>query len=117
MGDLSENGAYRYAKFELGSLGRQLRELRFKLKNGYVPIIKSGRNPADAIDFGSTVTVRDGENFLTFLLVSQYESDPAQNKLSTESPIGRAVVGKRVGDVVKVKLPAGEREFEITHCL
>ncbi|MEP7167131.1 MAG: transcription elongation factor GreA [Candidatus Woesebacteria bacterium] len=113
MGDLSENGAYKYAKQELGDIGRQLRQVNYQLKFGHVVT----RASSNSIDFGSTVTIKNESRELTFMLVSQFESNPAENKLSTDSPIGSAVVGKKVGDTVTITLPAGETEYTITKVL
>ena len=110
MGDLSENGAYRYAKQELGDIGRQLRQINYQLKFGHV-VTKTSTD--GVIDFGSLVTIENTNRSLTFMLVSEFESNPAENKLSTDSPIGRAVLGKKVGDTVIIKLPNGEITYTI----
>jgi transcription elongation GreA/GreB family factor len=109
QGDLSENGAYKYAKFELGNIGRQLRDLKYKLTFGYVPV----KAAAGVIDFGATITIKNDTKDMTFMLVSEHESNPTQNKLSTNSPIGNAVKGKKVGDVVEVVAPAGVTKWKI----
>ena len=109
MGDLSENGAYKYAKFELGNIGRQLSQLKFLLENGYVPPKKTSTQ----VEFGCTVELQSSEKTVTYLMVSQYESDPKQHKLSMESPIGAALMNKKVGDHVSVTIPAGQKEFTI----
>lgn len=111
MGDLSENGAYKYAKQELGNIGRQIRDVRYKLKFGHVVTTRSTNGQ---IEFGSTITIENNERSLTFMLVSEYESNPSENKLSTASPIGKAVVGKKTGDLVTVQLPQGESLYTIT---
>lgn len=109
MGDLSENGAYKYAKFELGNIGRQLSQLKFFLENGYVPPKKASTQ----VEFGCTVELQTNEKTVSYVMVSQYESDPQQNKLSMESPIGAALMNKRVGDQVTVTIPSGQKEFKI----
>lgn len=109
MGDLSENGAYHAAKFELGNVGRQLRDVNHILANAYVPQAST----AGVAGFGRTITLSNGTKNLTFLLVSQYESDPKENKLSLESPIGQAVIGKKPGDVVEVTTPAGTVQYTV----
>ncbi len=109
QGDLSENGAYKAARFELGNVDRQIRLVKYQIRYGKV-IEKSGK---DSIDFGSTVVLDDGNQKMTFTLVGGYESDPMQHKLSTYSPIGKAVVGKKRGDTVNVQTPSGERQFKI----
>jgi transcription elongation factor GreA len=112
MGDLSENGAYHAAKFELGSIGRQLRELRHMLFNGYVPTIVANDGVAD---FGRTITLKNDEKEFSFILVSEYESDPKLGKLSLKSPIGAAVKGKKIGDTVEVETPKGMMKYIIQH--
>lgn len=109
MGDLSENGAYHAAKFELGSVGRQLRYVKHVLNNAYVPIVTDTHTAT----FGRTITLNNNGKKLTFLLVSQHESDVTANKLSMESPIGKAILGKKVGDEVLVTTPRGEVKYVI----
>lgn len=110
MGDLSENGAYHYAKFELGSIGRQIRELRPLLENGEIVEKKTA---SDVIEFGSQVTLKSNKKTVTYVLVSLHESNPAQGKLSFESPLGQMLVGKKVGDQVEVQAPGGTTTFLI----
>lgn len=113
QGDLSENGAYTYAKFELGSIGRQLRTLNHQLTNGFVADTPTDSTTAQ---FGTTVTLinQATQKELTFQLVSQYESDPTNQKLSTDSPIGNAALGKKVGETITVQLPKGETRYLIS---
>jgi transcription elongation factor GreA len=109
MGDLSENGAYHAAKFEFGSITRELRRLRDLLKRGKVTE-KSG---GSAIGFGSTVTVKHNGRDTTFTIVSMHESDPTTHKLSMESPLGKSLLGKEIGEVVSVQTPSGETQYSI----
>jgi len=109
MGDLSENGAYHYGKQELASYSRQLRQVQFLLKYGVV----TRSSHSGVVEFGSTVTVSDGKNERVYSIVSQYESDPYTGKISLESPIGLALVGKKVGDVVSITVPAGEIKYKV----
>lgn len=108
MGDLSENGAYKYAKFELGSLNRQLKELRYLLENGEIFV-----KPASTgvVTFGSTVVLKTNGKKITYTLVNQHESDPSQGKLSLESPLGSLLLGKKVGETVSLVLPKGKTEY------
>jgi transcription elongation factor GreA len=106
MGDLSENGAYTSAKFELGNVDRELRRLNFNLKYGKV--VESTQS--DKVAFGSRVTVELAGKEYTYLLVGSQESDPTQAKLSLESPVGMALLGKRVGEKAIVTMP--ERTIE-----
>lgn len=110
MGDLSENGAYTAAKFELGTIGRQLRAVRHILDNGYIHETKTA---AGVADFGRVITLKSNDRTLTFTLVSEYESNPAEQKLSLNSPIGQAVRGKKVGDTVEVLAPTGITTYKI----
>jgi len=110
MGDLSENGAYKAAKFELGGINRQLRELSFVLKYAYVPEITT----EVVAGFGKTITLKNEEKELVFILVGEYEADPEKMKFSLSSPIGVAVAGKFVGDEVVVISPKGETSYLIS---
>lgn len=109
MGDLSENGAYHAARFELSSIDRELRRLTYLLRFGEVVETVD----KDYIDFGNRVTLDDGKQQFTFTLVSKYEADPSKQKLSIYSPIGRAIMGKRRGDKVIVNAPAGQKTYTI----
>lgn len=110
QGDLSENGAYKYAKLELASLNRQLREVRFLLDNG---VVTEKSNNTTQAQFGHTVTITDGKAKMRFTLVTHHESNPSQGKLSIESPIGASLLGKKVGEVTQVKTPAAEISYTI----
>lgn len=110
QGDLSENGAYHYGKFELGSISRQLRSVKHQLSNGYII-----RKPTDntVVQVGHTVTLTANRTLSTYTLVSQYEANPKDGKISIESPIGQAVLGKKVGEAIEVNTPAGQRSYTI----
>lgn len=111
MGDLSENGAYKAARFELSDIDRRLRRLKFLLRFGQIAEVKN----TGVVGFGSRVTLDDGQKQMTFTLVEGYESDPKQQKLSVFSPIGKAIVGKRAGDKVIVTAPAGQTTYTIVN--
>jgi transcription elongation factor GreA len=115
MGDLSENGAYQYAKFELSSINRQLRELHHQLAHGEI----REKNVDDTtVSFGQMVVLETQtgtkKTTRTYTLVSKYEADPLQGKISDESPLGQAIIGKKVGDTVIVHAPAGEVTYTIS---
>lgn len=110
MGDLSENGAYTYAKFELGSIGRQLRQLRHLLQNGY---IQEKKAHTGRVDFGSIVTLNHKGKSVTYTIVSVHESNIREGKLSTESPLGAAIMDKTAGESVTITIPAGEATYLI----
>ncbi|OGJ15898.1 MAG: hypothetical protein A2632_01895 [Candidatus Pacebacteria bacterium RIFCSPHIGHO2_01_FULL_46_16] len=109
MGDLSENGAYRYAKFELGSIGRQLRRINHLLEHGMV--VQQAKH--SQVQFGSSVTLTGPKGTQTVLIVSEHESDPTQHKLAMTSPIGAAIMGKVAGDCVNVVTPRGAVQYTI----
>lgn len=109
MCDLSENGAYHAAKHELGNVRRQLRSVNHILKYAYVPKISK----SNVVKFGSQVTLENNGKKIEFTLVSQYESNPLEKKLSMESPIGKAILNKQVGNKVIVTTPNGEVAYTI----
>lgn len=110
MGDLSENGAYKYAKSELGDIGRKMRTINHLLSEGTV-IEESAHT---SVEFGCTVTVVGQRGEKTFMMVSEHESNPKNNKLALSSPIGSALSGKKVGDDVIVETPNGQSSYSIT---
>ena len=110
MGDLSENGAYKAARFELSDIDRNIRRLTGLLKDAEV---KPARHDG-TIGFGNTVHLTKDNLKISFTLVSKFESDPLLSRLSTESPLGVALMGKRVGDTVTVNAPAGLMSYTVT---
>ena len=109
MGDLSENGAYTAAKFELGSIDREIRRLGYLIKYGVVTSSATG----NTIGFGNEITLEKDGKQMSFVLVSGYESNPVEKKLSEQSPFGKAVIGHKVGDTIVVVAPAGEISWKI----
>lgn len=114
MGDLSENGAYKYAKLELGNIGREIRKYKQLLAQGFIAPKTFGQK--GVIDFGSTVTVEkcdETKKQSTFMIVSEHESNPSQGKLAYSSPMGKVLIRKKIGDVVVVQTPNGESKYTI----
>jgi transcription elongation factor GreA len=112
-GDLSENAEYHAAKDRQGFVNARLGQLRKRLAE--VSMIDFTKIPRDRSGLGSIVAVLDtnrGEE-MTYHLVTTEEADAANGKVSTTSPIGRALLGKKVGDEVKVQSPGGVKELEI----
>jgi transcription elongation factor GreA len=107
MGDLSENGAYTSARFELGNVDRELRRIEFNLKYG---VIKEPENTGK-VGFGSKVTVELNGKEYAYTLVGTQESDPKKAMISLESPIGLALLGKKVGDKALVVMPDRTIEY------
>jgi transcription elongation factor GreA len=110
MGDLSENAEYSEAKDAQAFNEGRIAELSSLLKN--LTVVKNGGGNG-AVAMGSTVTVRAGDQGRKYVIVSFNEVDPAAGKISNESPIGIAFLGKKKGDKVKISTPRGEMEYEI----
>jgi transcription elongation factor GreA len=113
MGDLSENADYISAKEEQGFLEGRIQELEYILHNAQI-IAENSTGPRETVEVGTTVTIQEtGFPPEVYYMVGSKEADPEQGRISNESPIGQALLGKRVGNRVKVKTPAGELIFEI----
>jgi transcription elongation factor GreB len=114
QGDRSENAAYIYGKKRLREIDSRLRYLRNKLKDVTLLDV-SEQIQFDDVRFGAVVTVvDDDEKEKTWRLVDKDESDPKGMRISVQSPIGRALLGKTVGDYVEIQLPRGRTGLEIT---
>jgi transcription elongation factor GreA len=109
MGDLSENGAYTSARFELGNVDRELRRLEFNIKYGQV-VEAVGH---EKVGFGNKVTVELSGKEYVYLLVGTQESDPKKAMISLESPIGIALLGKKVGEKAVVSMPERTIEYRV----
>lgn len=112
LGDLSENAEYIAAKEAQGFLEGRIQELEFIIRH---TVIIDESPPGDTVSLGSRVTVKEdgGDGAETFQIVGKVEANPRQGKISIESPLGQALVGRRVGDVVRYNAPAGELIFHI----
>ena len=112
-GDLSENAEYDEAKSEQGFVEGEISELEAKIKK--VKVIDDNDIHTEDVGVGSIVKVKDLEFGDTeeYKIVGSAESDIAQNKLSNESPVGRGLIGAKVGQVVTIPIPDGEVQYEI----
>lgn len=112
-GDIAENAGYDEAKYQAGMNEGRILELREKLK--YAVIIDKDNGPAEVVDLGRTVTIRDLEfgDEEVYAIVGSTEADPSNGRISNNSPMGSALLGKRVGDIVTVKTPGGEFSYQI----
>lgn len=112
-GDLSENAEYHAAKDRQGLVNARLNHLKKRLAD--MSMVNLDKIPHDRVGLGSTVVVLDvrREEEITYNLVTSEEADAAKGKISTTSPIGRALLGKEVGDVARVQSPGGVKEMEI----
>lgn len=112
-GDLSENSEYDEAKTEQSSLEYRITELEDQLK--YVEIIKESKDSSGVVQIGSTVMLKrvsDGEQH-EYTIVGATEADPMVHKISNESPVGSAILGKKKKDKVEVQAPGGTFSYEI----
>lgn len=112
-GDLSENAEYDAAKQRQGFIEGRILELQGKLARAHV-VDLSGLNP-DKVVFGATVTLYDTatEEEITYKIVGEDEADIKQGKISCTSPVGKALIGHRLDDTVRVTVPSGTKEYEI----
>jgi len=113
MGDLSENAEYDAAKEAQAHLEKKIAELEDKLSRAR--IIEHENIPRDKVYVGAKVKLldKDTDEVVEYLMVSPPEADYAQNKLSMESPIGKALMGHKAGDVIQIKVPAGLSIYQI----
>jgi len=110
-GDIDENAEYDDAKNEQSFVEGRILTLEAMIRNAV--IIQEGRHHNQVV-LGSTVTVvEDGGEPETYHIVGSAEADPRQGRISNESPLGRALLGKRVGDAIMVSAPAGTLTFQI----
>lgn len=110
-GDLSENSEYDEAKSEQAKIEARINELEYQLDNAVIIDAVS----SDTVGMGSKVTVlRKNDNVeATYEIVGYSQSNPAEGKISDESPVGMALIGAEVGDTVTVEAPIGNLDFEI----
>jgi transcription elongation factor GreA len=117
LGDLSENAEYHMAKQRQVFVNARLGQLKKRM--GELAMVNLVNIPNDKVGFGSRVTVFDSskEEEIKYQLVTSEESDVAKGLISTTSPIGRALLGKQVGDTAMVVTPNGKRELEVLKLL
>ena len=112
-GDISENAEFKYAKERQGYLTARLGQLQKRL--GDIAMLNLNNLPHDRAGYGSRVWLLDLQKSVEveYRLVTTEEADATKGCISTTSPIGKALLGRRVGDEVKVQTPAGVKEFEV----
>jgi transcription elongation factor GreA len=109
QGDLSENAEYHAAKEEQVLVESRIDEINHILEN--TEVVKHA--PKSSVSIGNKVEVKNGRKAFTYHIVDSVESDPLEGKISDKSPIGEALMGKKVGDKVDITLPAGKATYEI----
>ena len=113
FGDISENSEYDDAKNEQAMLEQQIAQLEERLREARV--IEEGELPSDEVVLGSHVTIKSPLGEETYQLVGSAEADPDQSRLSNESPIGKAILGRKKGDKVDVTTPGGQVKVTIVN--
>lgn len=113
-GDISENAGYDEAKNAQAFLEGRIREIENRIRNAQL-IDDMADSPSNIVALGRTVVVREaGTDFEeAYAIVGSVEVDPKNGRISNESPMGKALLGKKVGDKINVKTPGGEIQFEI----
>ena len=111
QGDLSENADYDAARNEQAEVEGRIKQIEFMLANAQI-IEKSSNH---TVDLGSTVTISyvDDDEEDVYSIVGRMEADPFENKISNESPIGKAIIGKKEGDTINVESPTGSYQIKI----
>lgn len=110
MGDLSENGYYKAARMQLSDIDRHLRQLKYILKIGK---IKQPTNQ-EIVDIGSTVTIKNEGQTKTYMIVGTYEANPGEGKISSSSPLGKALLGKKAGEEILFSVQNSQTVYTIT---
>jgi len=113
-GDLKENAEYHAAREQQGFMEGRIQHLESTISHAQIIDVEK-LNAGDRVVFGATVTLSDEESAeeTTYQIVGDVEADIKHNRIAVSSPISRALIGQEVGDVVVVKAPAGDREYEI----
>lgn len=109
QGDLSENAEYHAAKEDQERVDNRIAEIEHILANAEV--VK--RSAKGSIGIGNAVTLKSGKKTVEYHIVDSVEADPLEGKISDESPIGQALMGKKVGEKVEIELPAGKTSYEV----
>ena len=111
-GDLKENAEYHSAKEKLGEVMSRIARIQDKLQSA--KIIEELKVPKGVVSIGTRVSLKDDDgDEITYTLVGEDESDPAEGRISVQSPLAQGLLGKKVGDTAQVELPAGPRSFRI----
>jgi transcription elongation factor GreA len=109
-GDLSENAEYEDAKNEQAFVEGRIQMLEALIKNA---TLIDENHSTDFVQIGSTVKVKSDDGTDSYMIVGSAEADPAQGRISNESPVGRALLGKKKGDKIVVQVPAGDDTYTI----
>ncbi len=114
LGDLSENGYYKESKLKLNFIDGRLRRFSDYMKRADIIDTDGAKLQIDTVYIGSTVALSDGKRERTYQIVGDLEANPGEGRLSLLSPIGRAIVGKKLDSEVEIETPAGKFIYKIT---
>ena len=109
LGDLSENGYYKASRAKLSFIDSRLTHLKSIIKNSKIITISS----TNTVQIGNTVEIKNGNVNHIYKIVSKFEADPMNKKISDMSPLGKALLGRKVGEKVNVITPSGAKEYTI----
>ncbi len=109
MGDRSENAAYKVGRRKLSQTDSRIRFLKKTLDHAVV----AQAMQSEYVVIGSKVTVNNGTKEITFYIVGEHEADPTAAKLSFRSPVGKALLSRRAGDIIPITIPSGVMEYRI----
>lgn len=110
LGDLSENGFYKAARARLSSIDNHLFRMEMMIKLAKVREVSK-----DEIGTGSRVTLIDGKEERIFEIVGDYEADPLSNKITQNSPLGKALIGRSINDQIEYSTPSGTKTYTIKY--
>ena len=110
-GDLSENADYAQAREEQSFIEGRIQEIEDMIKNAEIITASTQHS---SVTIGSTIRVRTGGDEKTYTIVGSNEANPLEGKISNESLVGKALLGKKIGDKVTVTTPVGDKEYEVT---
>ena len=111
LGDLSENAEYGEAKNEQAFAEGRILEIETIVR--HATIIKQDAKTSDTVAVGSKIKIKDNKETKEYFIVGSSEADPSKGRISNESPIGQAFIGKKVGDIIEIKVPQGSKKFKI----
>jgi len=116
-GDISENANYYKLQDDIASNDRRIEELDDIINNAKVVKSNGDKKAGSKAGIGSKVTLKQGDNNFEYTLVGSTEADPTTKRVSVESPVGKALIGKKKGDTVTIKLPTGNLKYDIIEVL
>ena len=111
LGDLSENAEYVEAKNEQSFVEGRIIEIESVLK--HATIIKQRTKSTNKVEVGSRIKIQDEAQTKEYVIVGSNEADPSAGRISNESPLGQAFLGKKVGDIIEITVPQGCKKFKI----